>query len=177
MLIAALAGLAALHVGTAPTPLATPGAAAATFYRIYLQVRPSGAGDATTRKRFAPVMTSRLMGQLAQAGAAEADYAKKTKGESPPLMEGDVFTSLFEGAGRFHVAGCQTVRTRSRCRTDLVNSSPGQRPTRWRDTLVLQLTATGWRVDDVIYGGTWAFGPKGSLSLTLKAAVADGAAP
>ncbi len=177
MLIAALAGMAALHGGAAVDHPSTPRATAAAFYRIYLQVRPSGAGDAATRTRFAPVLTSRLMGQLAQAQAAEADYAKKTKGESPPLMEGDVFTSLFEGAGRFHVAGCQTSQTRSRCRTDLYYASPGQKPTRWHDTLVLQLTATGWRVDDVIYGGTWAFGPKGSLSQTLKAAVADGSAP
>ena len=177
MLIAALAGLAALHGGAAPDRLSTPGATAAAFYRIYLQVHPSGAGDRTTRERFAPVLTSRLMGRLAQAQAAEADYAKKTKGEVPPLMEGDAFTSLFEGAGRFHIAGCQTARTRSRCRTDLVNASPGQKPTRWHDTLVLQLTSTGWKVDDVIYGGTWAFGPKGSLSHTLTAAVADAAKP
>ena len=173
MMIAALAGLVAAQ-GTIDA--ASPGRATASFYRIYLQVRPSGVPDASARARLEPVLTARLSTLLERAARAEAVYAEKTKGDSPPLVEGDVFTSLFEGAGRFRVLGCRTGPVRAVCRTDLTYASPGSKPARWRDTMVLIHTAAGWRVDDVVYGGRWAFGPKGSLSQALKGAIAEAAA-
>jgi hypothetical protein len=33
--------------------------------------------------------------------------------------------------------------------------------------------AAGWRVDDIQYGGSWAFGNKGKLSDSLKAVIAE----
>ena len=44
----------------------------------------------------------------------------------------------------------------------------------WTDTVYLVLTANGWRVDDIGYGATWAFGNKGQLTETLRNAVHDG---
>jgi hypothetical protein len=32
-------------------------------------------------------------------------------------------------------------------------------------------TPSGWRVDDIVYGGNWAFGNKGRLSELLKQAI------
>jgi hypothetical protein len=41
----------------------------------------------------------------------------------------------------------------------------------WTDTLLLVRTADGWKIDDIAYGGSWAFGNKGRLSDTLKQAI------
>jgi hypothetical protein len=41
-------------------------------------------------------------------------------------------------------------------------------PVAWSDTVLVVNTPSGWRVDDIAYGGSWAFGNKGRLSELLK---------
>jgi hypothetical protein len=159
-----LAGLLLL----AAVPAAADGAdamrkAASDFYTAILP--GSGIPDAAGRAKLRPMITPALDKLMSDAAAAETTFAATNKG-APPLVEGNIFASLFEGATSFAVGNCDTAA--GRCAVDLTYDDRSGKPTRWTDTLYLLSTAAGWRVDDIGYGGSWAFANKGRLSDTLK---------
>jgi hypothetical protein len=164
MLISVVAGGDAIAAGDE----AAMAAAANGFYAVYATFHPSdGVPSATDRAKYAPFLSPALEKLLTDADAAEARFAKANK-DSPPLIEGDLFTSMFEGATSLHVAACTGDSAAGHCAVKLEYAPPGDKPTDWTDTVYLVKTGSGWRVDDIAYGGSWAFGNKGRLSETLK---------
>jgi hypothetical protein len=166
-----IAGLAALLLLASPAARADDGAAmhaaADGFYGVYQALHPSGVPGDAVRARFAPFISPTLETLLQQAGGAEERFATANK-DSPPLAEGDLFSSLFEGATGFVVGACGGDGHSGHCAVALTYADPGNKPTVWTDTVYLLHTPDGWRVDDIAYGGAWAFGNKGRLSETLK---------
>ena len=155
--------------------LTTPDAAAKAFYKIYAQAKVMDIPDAKHQKVWRPVLSDGLMRLIAMGDEAEARWAEKNKKEpAPPLYEGDLFTSMVEGGAKLDGVACEvtappvTVCTAS---LHLVGKNrEGKRETfRWKAQLDLIHTPQGWRVDDLEYGGTWDFGPKGRMSEQLKA--------
>ncbi len=154
-----------------------PAAAVETFYAVYRTFNPSdGIPDAAALKKYAPTISPALEKLLADGDAAETRYAKANK-DVPPLVEGDLFTSNFEGATSMKVGACKTSAASAACKVDLVYADPHPRPqdkpAKWTDTVYLVMTPKGWRVDDIGYGATWDFGNKGRLSDTVKQAIHD----
>jgi hypothetical protein len=144
--------------------------AAATigFYGVYEMFHPAdGIPSAGERAKLAPFLSPALETLLAAAAAAEARFAKANK-DSPPLLEGDLFTSLFEGATSFTAGACTGDSAKGRCVVKLEYDDKTAKPTMWSDTVLLVNTPAGWRVDDIAYGGSWAFGNKGRLTELLK---------
>jgi hypothetical protein len=168
------AGLAAFVVaGSAAAQGSDPKATAEGFFRIYATFQPSdGIPDAKGRAKYAPVMSDALNALIARAGAAEDKFGAAHK-DSPPLVEGDLFTSNFEGATSFTIAPCSASGRTASCKIALVYQSPGDKPISWTDALMLVQTEKGWAVDDIAYGATWAFGNKGTLTQTLKHVIED----
>lgn len=149
--------------------------AAAGFYGIYMTLHPSdGIPDAATRAKFAPFVSPALDKLFVDGDAAEARYAAATKHQSPPLVEGDLFTPNFEGATSFKIGTCQTDAHGGHCAVSLVYDDRKDRPLAWTDTVYLAHTPSGWRVDDIAYGGNWDFGNKGRLTQTLRDAIENG---
>jgi hypothetical protein len=91
-------------------------------------------------------------------------------------MEGDIFTSNFEGATTFHVGACTASGNAAHCAVSFTytGGKKDEKPANWTDTVYLVHTAGGWRVDDIGYGATWAFGNKGRLKDVLASAIRDG---
>jgi hypothetical protein len=148
------------------------------FYEAYRKVEPSGVPTGKDLARYRPVVSRDLFALLERAGAAEEAYAKKTKNESPPLVEGDLFTSLFEGASRYHVEDCQAGTKAGTCHAALTYVDPsGGKSQEWRDTLYLVREDGGWRVNDIEYGGTWEFMHKGRLVDVLESVIKDSKRP
>lgn len=148
-------------------------AAAARFFDVYGSFHPSdGIPDAGGRARLAPVLSDRLDKTIADAARAEDRFNARNKG-SPPLLEGDLFTSMFEGATSWKVGSCSGDAAVARCAVALRHDEAGQKPTAWTDTLYLVAGPGGWRVDDVGYGGGFAFGNTGRLSETLRAVLRE----
>ncbi len=146
-------------------------AAAEGFYRVYGTFHPSdGIPDDEDLAKYRPFLSPKLDLLLQQAGAVEARFAAANKG-APPLIEGDLFSSLFEGATSVSVAACTAAGERGQCTADLRYDEAGQKPAAWTDTVYLVNTPQGWRVDDIGYGGTWPFGNKGRLSTLLGQAI------
>jgi len=169
--------LAVLALGSSPSfaGASSPEAAADAFYRVYSSFHPSdGIPDAKARALYEPVISSALDKMLVDAGAAEGRFESAHK-DAPPLIEGDLFSSNFEGATTFKIASCQSQGSVAHCKMDLSYES-GPKPMTWTDTLFLVAASDGWRVDDVIYGAPFAFGNKGRLTETLRRAIADSGA-
>ncbi|HUJ02954.1 MAG TPA: hypothetical protein VLW75_04895 [Rhizomicrobium sp.] len=147
------------------------------FYSAYMSAPHDGIPDDAARDRFAPYITPALSQLLAAGDAAEARYAKETHNESPPIIEGDLFTSLFEGATAFKVGACKADDDRGRCAVFLTYDDKSAEPVHWTDTAILERTQAGWRIDDIAYGGKWKFGNRGKLTETLKFALKIAAEP
>jgi hypothetical protein len=172
-LLAGICLLVCIFAEAATTPDAQKTATA--FYNVYIRTHPPGVPDAAVRKQFQPVVSPTLNDLLAGAAKAEADYAKQMKGEAPPLVEGDLFTSNFEGATSFSILSCDGDDKFAICAVDLVyvDDVPRQPPVqpttiKWTDKAFLIRTNDGWKVDDIAYGGNWPFGNHGRLKDALS---------
>jgi hypothetical protein len=141
------------------------------FYGVYRTFHPSdGIPSAEDRAKYAPYLSPALESLLSEAEAAERRFSKANK-DSPPLVEGDLFTSMFEGATSVEVGACTGDSTKGRCSVRLVYDDKSAKPTLWNDTVFLVNTPAGWRVDDIAYGGNWSFGNKGRLTQLLRQTV------
>lgn len=168
-----------LLLGQPALAAAEPAAAVNAFYDVYNTQRVQGDGipDATVRLRFQPVLSPRLNKQLAQAAAAQGRLTTKVKNAVPPVLEGDIFTSLFEGATSWKVGACQSDAKAARCNVALSYAPPSAgskaKPANWADTVLLVNTPQGWKVDDVVYDANFAFGNTGRLSDMLAMVIAS----
>jgi hypothetical protein len=150
-----------------------PAMAANEFYAVYKDHHAQGGiPDATERLRFSPVLSPRLNKQLTAADAAQGRLTAKVKNAVPPMLEGDIFSSLFEGATSWKVGACQGDAKTARCPVALSYVPPPNaktnKPANWNDTVLLVNTPQGWKVDDVIYDAGFAFGNTGRLSAMLQ---------
>ena len=163
-----------------------PAAAAAGFYGVYDVQHKQSAGipDATGRLRYSAVLSPGLNALLNQAAAAQARTAARIKASGPkaavmPMFQGDIFTSLFEGATSWQVGECQGDDRAARCPVALTHieppakGKPPAKPANWHDVLVMTHTPAGWKVDDVVYDTGFPFGNTGRLSDMLKMVVAS----
>jgi len=161
-------------------PAGDPAAAINAFYTVYASQQAQGGGipDATGRVRYAPVLSPRLNKQLTAAAAAQGRLSAKVKNAVPPMLEGDIFSSLFEGASAWKVGACQADSTSARCPVALTYApapsvnSKAAKPANWHDTVFLVNTPQGWKVDDIIYDAGFAFGNTGRLSAMLQMVIA-----
>lgn len=149
--------------------MASPEAAASGFLSVYGSFHPSdGIPDMGSRARLQPYLSPQLNTLLAAAAAAQARFSAKIK-DSPPLIEGDLFSSLFEGASQWKLQACTISGNQARCPVAFAHTGSNTgKAANWTDTLLLVNTPQGWRVDDIAYGGGFQFGNTGRLSDTLK---------
>jgi hypothetical protein len=162
-------GVAVFLLTTLPLAAQTDMTSAANgFLGVYGSFHPSdGIPDSGGRARLAPYLSPGLNKLLADGAAAETRFAAKVK-DSPPLIEGDLFTSLFEGATAWTLGPCSANGGTARCPVGFTHTDPRRPPVAWTDTLVLINTPQGWRVDDVVYGAGFQFGNTGKLTDTLR---------
>jgi len=146
------------------------------FYGIYSTFHPSdGIPDAAARAKYEPFISPSLDKLLIDGNRAEAAFAKANK-NSPPLVEGDLFTSNFEGATSYKIGACTGDAKVAKCTIALTyNSGPKEKPIIWNDTVFLVATPSGWRVDDIGFGASWDFANRGKLSDTVRSVIADAA--
>jgi len=152
---------------------------AAGFYAAYATFHPSdGIPDAAGRAKYAPYISRGLNALLVQARAAEEKFARANK-DVPPLIEGDLFTSNFEGATAYKIGACGGDAKTGHCAIQLTydpgkTNNPKDKPFTWTDTAYLVNSTEGWKVDDIGFGGNWDFGNKGRMRQTLDVAVKAG---
>ena len=145
------------------------------FYGVYLELHSFGVPDEGERARYSPYISNDLSEMLKRADEAEQKHEAATKGEEPPLIEGDLFTSLFEGAGSYGVTSCESSEASAVCTVEFNYINPGDKSeVKWKDKVYLVKTSRGWAVDDIEYLGEWQFMHKGRLKNLLKDVIQEG---
>jgi hypothetical protein len=152
-----------------------PDKVARSFYAHYIDAQPRGVPDDLMRRGFAPYLTPSLEDLLSETRAAEDAHTKATQNQESPFVEGDPFTSLFEGANAFSIEACTVEGARAYCDIALSHGQNGAATTTWVDKLALVKRVTGWKVDDIQFGAAWDFGQPGTLRGALAEVVRLGA--
>ncbi|HEX9665123.1 MAG TPA: DUF3828 domain-containing protein [Thermodesulfobacteriota bacterium] len=145
------------------------------FYRVYLRINSHGIPTEQEQALYSPYISPELSELLKRANEAEQKYKTATKGEVPPLVESDLFTSLFEGASSFKTISCDSKEGSGSCLVEFKYFNPGDSSEfKWKDRVYLVKINRGWVVDDIEYLGDWQFMHKGRLKDLLKEVIEDG---
>jgi hypothetical protein len=126
------------------------------FYTEYVAARPAGLPDGEDLKGLEPFLSERLYGLIVDALKYRDEMIERHPDEKPPFVDGDHFTSLFEGPRSFKILRVNGETVHLEFEHDTVQ---------WEDVIVVK----DGRIDDVIYGGAGEFNPPGRLSDRLKA--------
>ena len=166
--------LACLLVGLVSCTMAPqaigPRATVERFLHFYFHEYGSGLPDATQRATLRPLLSDDLTGALESAAAAERCANDQARGQEPPLIQGDIFSSLFEKATA--VVGIDQGPTDGRRLTYRLHfewREPGaaEASVTWTDEVTLQAVDGRWLIDDFVHGGDWQFTVKGSMKKML----------
>ena len=144
-----------------------------TFYKVYLKLGVGGVPSRTQQAQFAPLISTSLASLLRDARRAEEAHERRTKNQEPPLVEGDLFTSLFEGAHTYAIAGCTPAAATAECSVTLTYVDPRDASKyTWTDRVLCVRARRRWVVNDIVFGGSWDFARQGRLTDTLRAVAA-----
>ncbi len=113
------------------------------------------------------LITPELNRVFDKASFTQAAFIINKKEGKPPWIEGDLFSSLFEGVTTFKTGAASLTGTTAEVPLALTYTANGQ-TTQWTDHLILkQAPGGGWLVDDLRYGGTWDTAARGTLRQRL----------
>jgi hypothetical protein len=146
---------------------ASPQLTANRFYRTYLKLKVRGLPDEKELKALSPFLSRDLEQLFIDARNTQQKYIREHPDDKPPWADGDLFTSLFEGANSFRVGAPRIKGDRAEVPVDLAYRRGGA-TSRWSDVLVLTRTSDGWRVWDILLKGEWAFKTGESLRSVLS---------
>lgn len=152
-----------------------PETVAQAFYQTHLDYMSAGEYGLPGPDwvaRYAPAITPELRDLMLQADAAETQFNQVAASrDEPPLIEGDPFSSLFEGYTAFTVEPCEGDDQQRQCPVRLTYSdSVGT--TEWHDAATVVQTPQGWRVADIEFRGDWDFATRGHLTQSLASVIA-----
>ena len=147
--------------------LSSPTQAANNFYRTYLKLNIRGLPTEEQMKVLSPLITADLKELFENAQEIEAKFIKEHPDEKPPWGDGDLFTSLFEGAQSFSLGRPKMLRGRAEVPVKLRYTQGGS-TSRWSDVLILARKGNRWLVSDILLKGDWAFKSGASLRANLK---------
>src|SRR5262249_2140675 len=140
-------------LGLVLTPWAMAAAAAdveravSAFYNVYLKLGAGGVPSRAQQARLAPLISPALASLLRDARRAEEAHLRRTKNQEPPLVEGDLFTSLFEGARAYAIAGCTPSAATAECAVTLTYVDPRDASKyTWTDRVLLVRVGRRWEI-------------------------------
>ncbi|MBL0172898.1 MAG: lipoprotein [Gemmatimonadaceae bacterium] len=155
-------GLCALLAGCRGEHPATASDAVLQFYTMRDALGGTGAPTAKELAALRPFIADSLARGLFIADSLRQADMERAPDEKPRFVEGDMFSSLFEGATAYRVMPAIPNTDPALVPVEFTNDK--ERPVvRWTDTVVVTQHDGRWLVHDVRYGGTWDFGNKGTL--------------
>ncbi|HEY2986518.1 MAG TPA: hypothetical protein VGL11_02260 [Candidatus Binatia bacterium] len=151
--------------------------AVAVFYDVYLKLHPSGVPPKEQQLEFKKVTSSGLASLLDDAFMIE-DSSREPKSGSQPKIEGDLFTSVDEGAVSYKTLQCEIQKESAACVAELTNvDDRNGSKLAWKDRLFLIKEGNRWVVDDIEYLGDRPFMHKGHLRDVLRQVIEEGKNP
>ena len=166
LLLLALAGCG--QVSDRPSD---PRSAAEDFRAFYFRDHSPGMPSRAEMEKLAPLLTRGFRAQFEAAIQAHECHLAKVGNSEPPLVQGDLLTSLFEGASSGGVGKITTENAKAVAEMHWTYgaSELNAKPVNWTDALLLAREDGHWRVDDIELRGQWDFAQKGLLSERLTA--------
>lgn len=148
----------------APSPVVV------AFYSVRIASKSTGAPSANALRQFAPFLSDTLTSLLRAAGEVRDREAARAPDEKPPFVEGDLFSSLFEGPTSFVVLRDTVAARQKKSVVRFTNIYNGESYT-WTDTVLLGKRGRNDVIEDVLYGGAGDFGNHGTLRTSLESAL------
>src|SRR5262249_22636720 len=105
---------------------------------------------------------------MERASRRQGAFERAHRGDKPPLVDGCIFSCLFEGPRWFALGAPRRDGPTVRLDAKLSGDTAGKDLT-WTDTLVLAKESGGWRISDVRMGCTGPF----RMGPPLRAMLAD----
>ena len=163
--------LALVGCGQVSDRPSNPRNAAEDFRAYYFRDHTPGIPSRNEMKKLAPLLTPGFRTQFEAAIQAHECHLAKVGNSEPPLVQGDLLTSLFEGASSGGVGKITTENAKAIVEMHWTYgaSELNAKPVNWIDALVLAREDGVWRVADIELRGQWGFAQKGLVSERLKA--------
>ncbi|MGH7768585.1 MAG: DUF3828 domain-containing protein [Candidatus Binatia bacterium] len=147
--------------------------AVSAFYDVYMKVRPSGVPTKEEQPEFKKVISTGLAGLLDEAFTSEE---KNTFRETK--IEGDLFSSLDQGALSYKTLECETTKVPATCIVELTNVDDRNKANfTWQDRVFLVREGNRWVVDDIEFLGDRPYMHKGRLKGVLKQIIEEAKNP
>ncbi len=142
--------------------------AATTFCTELRREIISGLPTEKQMETLGPVMTAGLRDAIGRARELQSKQMREAPEDKPDWIEGDLFSSSFEGVTSWEVGDVFTapmvdgqVKVRQSC------SDGAPQTVQWTDTLVFQKDGGKWLLDNIRLGGEWHFKSGASLRDSL----------
>jgi hypothetical protein len=131
-------------------------AAATAFCTAVRHERIEGLPTADQLQRLSPLITPELHAIIERARVIQAKQQREQPDEKPEWIEGDLFSSLFEGVSTWEVGDAFHAPTVD-ATVELKQSfkDPYLGPVTWTDKLVFQLQNQRWLVNDIAMDDKW----------------------
>jgi hypothetical protein len=161
-----------------PSAPSSPSESAAQFYTLLDGLGVRGVPDSLALDAVAPYLDSTLLSLLTDARHTRDDFRRRFPSDKPPFVDGDMFSSLFEGNTSFAIRSTAARGDTTMVVMAFTNSM--QPPTvAWTDTLVVVPRANPapmspqFVIADLRYGAGWDFANRGSMVASLRAAISE----
>lgn len=130
---------------------------AKAFYTELRREEISGLPSTAQMKRLSRYLAPEIVAAIERARTEQTEFMRKSPDEKPPWIEGDLFSSLFEGVETWKLGTAKVSGTSAEVPVQLSYRGGSKQVSSWTDTLVLKKTQTGWQVFDIRMGGEWDF--------------------
>lgn len=150
-------------------PEISPETVVSSFYELCIKERVTGLPTDEQFEAMREMLSDNILGLLADARMEQAEFARENPDEKPPWIEGDLFSSLFEGPTSFTVGAATVERDRARVTVSFADDHTDDgKPFEWKDDVLLIIDVNNeWKIDDIEYRGEWDFASRGRLSESL----------
>jgi len=128
------------------------------FYALNQKLRVDGLPSPTQLGSLSTYLSQGLQTAIRKASQEQARCMKKFKDEKPPWIEGDLFTSNFEGFTTIDAVAVKSAKPDRKTMTISFAYTENGQTFRWSDEVVLVPGGHGkWVVDDVRFRGEQPF--------------------
>jgi len=142
------------------------------FQELLIASPVMGLPSADQLVALSPYLSNKLLERLRAATRAQQAVTRRAPMPEPPMIQGALFYSLFEGAARL-VEVVPDGKTPSLLVTVEYLTGPNDpQPVRWTDRVMLVTENHQAVIDDIQFLGQWDFSRKGTLTETLDEVIA-----
>jgi hypothetical protein len=144
----------------------SPSGVANSFYKKYVAYQMRGLPTTIQMKSLAPLFSQEILNMIAADRVQQTKFIKEHPGEKPPWIEGDLFSSLFEGATSYSLGKPGVEKGRAVIDVHLIYKYKSD-ATEWTDTIALTQVKGKWVISDILFKGNWAYMNGASLRASL----------